>query len=388
MDKIREALKIARHDLRWCYKNEGIISGSRMVYWSWDSFFASFGALSLGDFEIVKKNLSLYLRYQKQNGNLPKRIANPWYAWRFVGIPIKENPTNQRPTYANSYYTALSLTQDTTFIIALAEYLEKSHDKMFAREAYPKLKKILDFLQSQEDEHGLLKEGIGGGWAESVLKRGEISFSNICYTQAYFCMAKISRTLKFKQEALKYQKRGELLRQKVNIIIWSDEDGGYYSDWIGHKRHHHFATDSNLLAILWDIADEEQTKKIQHKINELSLEDEIPIKLAYNKYSFWRIFIFNRIGGMKDYHVGFSWTWLGCVDVLVRLKLNQKSQALKNLQKIAQVIVRDQTVHETYKHGQAVSTLFYKSENPWAWGAGLFVYACKEAGITLENQSN
>ena len=359
------------------------MSGSRLVYWSWDSFFASLGSLRLQDNEIVKKNLDFYLRLQRADGAIPKRVAHPLYWMKFIGVPIRETKDRQRPTFFNSYFTAESIAQNPILIIAFEEYIRATNDLKFLDEHYNKLHGIFTYLKSREKKAGLLHEGMGGGWAESVLKRGAISFTNMCYARSLWAMAELAKTHGAFEDEKHYGEEFKRLKTTINHQLWSDSEGGYYSDWLGHLRHHHFATDGNLLAIWWDLASPAQAVLIQKKIDSLSLEDDVPIKLAYDSYSFWRIYIFNRIGGVKDYHVGFSWTWLGCVDVLVKLKMGKPELATVILEKIATKIVEDGTVHETYNNGKVVSTLFYKGEHPWAWGAGMFLYACSEAGYHL-----
>lgn len=388
MDVIDEAIEIARKDLRWCYHDRGILTGARLVYWSWDSFFASLGSLSLGDYTIVRKNIELYLSYQSKAGSIPKRISNPFYFMRFFGLHISEESSKQQPIFQNSYYTAPSIAQNPICVIAVHAYIEATGDHEFVKEHLAQLHRIFVYLEKNKGSFGLLKEGAGGGWAESVLKRGAITFTNICYARSLFCMGELCHAIGEYGWADQYHQQYTEIKEIINIWLWSDRDGGYYSDWLHRHRHHHFCTDGNLLAILWDIADEEKAQNIQDKIKELALEDDIPIRLAYSPYNYWRIFFVSRIAGLKDYHVGFSWTWLGCVDALVNIKRGEKQRAHQLLQRIAQVIVRDGTVHETYKNGQAVGTPFYKSEHPWAWGAGLFIKACAEAGYEVKEASD
>ena len=86
---------------------------------------------------------------------------------------------------------------------------------------------------------------------------------------------------------------------------------------------------------------------------------------------------------MKNYHIDFSWTWLGSIYALAKLKIGQRKEAVNILEKISRVIVRDGTVHEIYNNDKPVSIFFYKSEQPWAWSAGLFLYTCKKAGFKV-----
>ena len=64
----KNAFEIAKKSLKECYEKNGIIAGKVHYanHWARDSFYASWGALELGDFEIVKKNLELFLKYMKR----------------------------------------------------------------------------------------------------------------------------------------------------------------------------------------------------------------------------------------------------------------------------------------------------------------------------------
>jgi hypothetical protein len=361
------------------------LTGSRHVYWSWDSFFASFGALVIGDNEIVKKNLDLYISHQNPDGNIPKRIANPFYPLRFAGIPVKETPETQRPSFASPYYTGKSIAQGPVLVIAFYQYILKTKDLDFLKKNFTKLEKLMLFLKSHTYKSGLLKESIGGGWAESVLKRGAISYTNMCYARSLFCMEYLSRKLKKIGKAQKYKIEFEHIKDSIDFHLWEDCEGGFYSDWLGMSRHHHFTTDGNLLAILWDIADREKTARINKKLDQLLAKAEVPLPLAAGRYFFWRIYFMSQVVGLKNYHVAFSWLWLGCLAALVKLKIGEKSKALKILNLIGRVIVRDQTVHEIYRDNRVVKLPFYKSENPWAWGAGMFLYTCEMAGFKVRD---
>ena len=382
-DKIEKAIQIAKENLRQCYTKRGILTGSRQVYWSWDSFFASFGAIAIGDFDIVKTNLKLYLSYQRAGGEIPKRFANPLYSLRYIGLPIAETWPNQRPNYRSPYYTGPSLTQQPIFIIAFHHYIKKTDDIKFLRANFSKLVKIFKFLQNHSYKNGLLKESFGGGWAEGILKRGAIAFTNICYVRSLQCMKELADLIDKTEEAKFYALKAKRLNAKINQVLWSDDKEGFYSDWHGLSRHHFFAADSNILAILWGIADKDQTAKIDRRLNKLMAKSSIPMPVAESKYRAIRIFWTYLFSGMKNYHINFSWTWLGSSCALAKLKIGKKEQAVKILAKIAAAIVRDGTVHEIYYNDKPVNIFFYKSETPWAWSAGLFLYACEKAGFEV-----
>ncbi|MCX6809311.1 MAG: GH116 family glycosyl hydrolase [Candidatus Berkelbacteria bacterium] len=385
MTQIKEAIKIAKADLRSCYTKRGIKTGSRGVYWSWDSFFASFGSLEIDDFEIVKKNLRLYLDYQNKNGNIPKRVANPLYPLRFLKIPISEETSKQKPSYMSPYYTGKSISQCPVFIISFFQYVEKSKDLEFLKVNYSKLTKIINFLSNYTYNSGLLREAIGGGWAESVLKRGAISYTNMCYVKCLDCMSQMALLLHKKDNSDFYKSQYLFVKKSIDLKLWEDVGGGFYSDWFGFNRHHYFNSDGNLLAIWFDIADEGKILKINRQLNKLLNVSNPPLPLTSDRYYFWRIYFTNQLAGIKNYHVGFSWLWLGCLAALVKLKLGEKKKAIQILESISKVIARDKTVHEIYRKNKPIKLLFYKSESPWAWGAGLFIYACSKAGFKVQD---
>src|SRR5574341_2416982 len=76
VDTIRRAHRIAVRDLRACYNPDGIVAGRLHfnAYWARDGFWASFGALALGDFEQVRNHLDTYIRFQRPSGELPVRV--------------------------------------------------------------------------------------------------------------------------------------------------------------------------------------------------------------------------------------------------------------------------------------------------------------------------
>lgn len=388
---VSSALTVAVSDLRWCYRRRGIITGSRLVYWSWDSFFASLGSCLLGDLEVVKRNLTLYLDYQRADGLLPKRIAHKLYWLKYVGLPIRETEKSQRPTYSNSYFTDSCITQNATVCIALHAYIKASGDTEFFKEQEARIELAMVFLLGRQGKAGLLREGIGGGWAESVLKRGALAFTNMCYARSAWCLAELHATVGNKERETFYRSEFERIKNAINGLLWSDEHGGFYSDWFTHKiRYHHFSTDGNLLAILWDIASPSQSNSIQAKIAEYSLEEDVPIRTVYGPYARRWVYPFMYLGNMSNYHVGFSWTWLGCVDVMAKAKMGQRDEAVDMLRRISFVITRDKTVHEIYDKGQPVAKrilfFYYKSEHPWGWGAGMFIAACASVGILPDSR--
>ena len=83
--------------------------------------------------------------------------------------------------------------------------------------------------------------------------------------------------------------------------------------------------------------------------------------------------------GLKDYHNGLIWFWISCIASIAFFKNGYEKEGLDLLNKIAIKVNKDKTIYEVYtKKGKPMKNLFYRSEEGFAWSAGLFVWAYQE----------
>ena len=130
------------------------------------------------------------------------------------------------------------------------------------------------------------------------------------------------------------------------------------------------------MAITFNIANKKQSLKIQRCIKRFKINQAVPSKTNYPKYPSTRVSLINHLGGLGDYHNGLSWLWLGCLDAIAKNKIGMKKQAKQLLKQIAEIIVKHNGVYEVYEqNGKPVKRFLYKSEHPFAWSSGLFIYA-------------
>jgi hypothetical protein len=62
--------------------------------------------------------------------------------------------------------------------------------------------------------------------------------------------------------------------------------------------------------------------------------------------------------------------------VIALVRVGRLEEARELIYNMSRVIVRDGAVHEVYApNGAYASTLWYTSESPLTWSAGMFVYA-------------
>ncbi len=366
---VYEAKKIAIEDLRSNYGDLGIYAGpsKHHQYWARDSFIASFGSCSLGDFEQVKRNLNTFSRHQREDGHIPARIEENYHVLSVVGINLRRKRFKVLHKQSQPWATDV-IDSNAWFIIASYNYVLISGDRSWPRDNIQSLVKAGKWLSSKIDGKSLIREGFTANWLDCNFRRGNIASSNILVCEAFFLLDKLLP----QRVGKKYLALSSKLKDLINKYFW-DGKKGYFIDYIDPRGYQHseFASDGNLFSIWFGIADETQSRKILNFIDRNSLDD-IPMPSIFPRLVWWdhllNLFIF------PAYKTKNSYTWIGCLLPLARMAIKDK-RAFSNINRIAKTILKYKTCHEILaSDGKPVNIIFYKSEKQIAWTAGLFVY--------------
>jgi glycogen debranching enzyme len=369
---LQKAYRIACNDLRACYGAEGIYAGLHHFkdYWARDSFFASLGCLAIKDTDIVRKNLSLFLKSMRPDGQLPLRVGKSTLgvAASYAGFPIE----GRKPIYSIDKNKAFPVDQNSLVIISAHAYIRAAKDRDFLKKIIPLLEKA-ESWNSNQLKKGLIWETGYSNWADSIKKEGHVLYTNVCYCHSLRCLAELSGMISPKKSHI-YLEKFESVRKKINHDFWTGE---HYLDWINDSsQNNYFSTDGNMLAILWGIADHDKSIKIEEAAHVYELH-EVPSGCVHPPYPSRLISGQLKAIGLSDYHNGLSWIWLGCISAIARQKLGQHKEAIDLIERIASLIIKHGKVYEVYtKEGNPVERLIYKAEKPFAWSAGMFIYAC------------
>ena len=371
MQIIRQAYEIAKKDLRRCYGPLGIKTGAlRNTYWSWDSFFASFGALELGDTDVVEKNFNSFLKYQTLEGAIPRRISAPFLIYHLNTVSGRFYISKKVPSYNSFFIHRIPRFQNLVFLISFSHFIRKTNRIDYLRKNYSKLKKQLEFILTICDPlDKLLVEGTMENWSETIDKKGKVLFTNVLFYKALIEFSYLSTLMKEDN----YLKLAKEVKKNINKEFWNDD---YYIDRInGDKRYNILSTDGNISAILYDVCTKEQAIKIQKKMLEYNLSYPVPVKTNYPLYPWKDLYFLNKFF-LRNYHNNISKLWLGSLDCVAKYKIGMKKEAIEQLTKIAAQIVKDKTVVEVYdSDGKPLTTRFYRAERKFAWSAGLFIWA-------------
>ncbi|NTV23919.1 MAG: hypothetical protein HGA85_06135, partial [Nanoarchaeota archaeon] len=337
MDKISSARKIAAENLRSLYGEKGIFAGASHFndYWSWDSFYASLGSLALGDFDIARKNLDLFISGMKNDGQIPLRIGTTTLGIILSYIGFKQ--AKRFPVYNNDKSLSPPVIQNSLFLIAFHEYILAANDNAYLKKNISKVEDILSWnFAKDRDSDLLIEEDEYCNWADSIKKKGKVLYTNICHSYANKCVSDLYSMLGDMDKKRHYLSLHKKINKKIDDLFWN---GKYYIDWIDReKKHEYFSTDGNFLAIFWDIADRKKAVRIV-KASYGFTKKGVPGRCVHPPYPDSLVSPALRLIGLGDYHNGVSWIWLGAVCAIAKNRLGMKKEAHDIMEQLASLII-------------------------------------------------
>ncbi len=380
---IQKAISIARINLHKCYTEEGILAGQKnfIDFWARDSFWAMLGSIKLGDYDQVERNFNQFLSLQRRSGQIPYRIISVNQFLKY--LRIKKRFKIPIPNY-NSILGASVIDQNSLLLIAASEYIKNERGRKYIGEIFPKLEKTYSWLRKQiSPRFGLIKEGMFANWMDHVYKSGIVLNNNVLYYKASVAMAFIANEIGNNEQKGRYEKYAEKTKKKINQHMYN---GVFYLDWKGLKDHHYFETASNLLTIIWKIADGKISEDILDLIEKKLYKGFVP-KANFPSYHPLLVMPQHYIAGVYDY-AGYR-IWIGALYALALKKSGHREKAEKVMLNIAKKINEHKTIYEIYTpKGEPAKRPLYINESPFSWSAGVFIWTCCEIFENIDNISN
>ena len=346
--------------------------------WARDFGFATYGLLALEQFDTVKDTLDAYLWHQADDGKFPVKLHSMNVASRyFHSFFEREQPIEQmlKPKYITGHGTT-SLDGHALLLIAAQNYAWEAEDQEFLRRHWSQLKLAIQWMQlyRKEPNDPLLYQFAFSDWADSVARRGRVHYTNVVYWKALTSMAEASASLDIKQQAEFYTEEAERVSRSIHAHFWRDELGYFVTS--AHLDQ--LSSDGNLLAIAWGLATPDQAKSILNIMAAAKMAEPVPTQVAFPPYPPSLIAIENRLGGVGTYHTTAAWLWIGAWHVIALTKANRMEEAQELIKRITEIIVRERQLNEAHGlDGKPLASVWYKSESPLTWNAGMVLYAYK-----------
>lgn len=346
--------------------------------WARDFGFAVYGLLTLKQYNPIKETLEAFFYHQTSEGQLPVKLHSVDVVTRFLhSFFEREQPSELmlKPKYISGH-GAPSLDGQALLVIATLAYTQESGNTAFLEEHWTNLKaamRWLDGYRKLASDDPLLYQGAFADWADSIARHGRVLYTNVVYWKALSEMAVAATQLNLEQEAVAYFVQAENVLRAVNRHFWRP-DLGYF---VTSDELTQLSSDGNLLAIAWGLARYDQAESILKVMAQARMAEPVPTRVTYPSYPRHLIALENLLGGVGNYHTDASWLWIGAWHVIALVKIGHMEDAQQLVSRILQIILRDRQVNEVHApSGRPLSSMWYTSEAPLTWNAGMILYAC------------
>jgi glycogen debranching enzyme len=308
-----------------------------------------------------------------------------------------------------------SVDSNLWFILGHAFQYHATGDAVFLREEWPILEKALLWLRYQDSNGcGLLEVHEAADWADLLANRFNVLYDNVLWYAALRAMAEMSRALNL--DGSHYDCMADDVRHKIRIVLWvGDENKAEWGPGCpGHTEWKHTLSQvdpvlvkrpfflpyvafrdfgdycdvfGNLLAILFDVANPAQEKRILDYLHQVGIADPYPVRVLnpviHPGNKDWREYYRNNnLNLPEQYHNGGIWPFVGGFYVAALVKAGRMDEARHQLEKLAEVNrlgVEEEWEFNEWCHGRTGLPMGYPHQ---AWSAGMYVFAyhCVERG--------
>jgi len=320
--------------------------------WARDGAIILLGAIITEDSDLIKtsrQTLKTLKSYQTPIGQIPNVFL----------IDIK------KPKY-------YALDANTWWIIGVEKYFSKTHDQEFLTEFWPAVKKAIKWMRYQiKDISGLIDSPEASDWMDaSIGRRGKVFYNNCLYWKAIDSVNKLAKAVGEEDfDPAPYRGGGakdlKELKKRINLLFWPQPAGKkllhtwhdtFFEESIYPLREHYthyFSFEyyedrcdvfSNILAIIFGIADKEKQNKILQYFFKKKISSPYPVKVlnppilypnpTWNpKVDLYREKQYQNLPFY--YHNAGIWPFIGGFYILMLVKIGQKEKAKKELEKLA-----------------------------------------------------
>jgi 1,2-diacylglycerol 3-alpha-glucosyltransferase len=369
------SISLAQKALVACLTEFGFVAGAHhfVDLWARDSLFATFGVHDSRLNAASRKTIETFLSHQREDGLIPYLILRGKHT---IGKYFGRHTFYKKPKAEFRSHLTFGTVPDggVLTIIATRRYVEQTNDTAFLKKHYTKLVKAFAWYEHRFNQR-LIFEWFACEWADALLKIGKTLYTNVLYWKAAEDIAWMAKKLKKTNESLRYQKRAARIAHDIRKEFWT---GSYFADWVDYKRQDYFATHPNMLTIVLGLTTKKEATMILAHAKKTTWNGWT-MRNSYPRYPLSRVPLLHLVTGMADYHNGLLWLQPGILYAMALKTVGNIREAKQVLQGIANHIVRHGGAHEVYEQdGSPVKRLFYLSEQPFAWSAGLFLWAHKE----------
>jgi glycogen debranching enzyme len=358
-DKTLEAYQKAIETVKICSTKYGLFaSGGKNGYkgvWARDTVITFLGASLIGDKkfkETFKRSLSILGDNQSKLGEIPNAV-----------LEFQKN-------HPQVDYKSIDST--LWFIIGHHLYKKRYNESSLFRKYKKVIDKALVWLSYQDFGNEVLLDQLPTtDWQDAFPSR----YGKTINTQALYYAA-----LLLSQDHNKAAELKSIVNHNKDHGLW-DKDYYYSYRWKNHGKYKElgdwFDSLGNLLAIIFDLTEKKQAKKILNYIKQNKINRPYPMKTIYppirkgSKY--WQNYYMDCEAGRPNHYLnGGIWPFIGGFYILALIKLRKIKEARQELKNLAEANLKDNTFPEWINPIDKTTHGVFQ-----AWSAGTYILAYK-----------
>ena len=357
--------------------------------WARDSVITSLGALfSPGHEDCLRVSLHTLAGQQSELGAIPNNVS----------------VATGRLDHTN----AGSVDSNLWFILGHAFQHRANPNLGFLEAEWPALEKALLWLRYQDSNGcGLLEVHEAADWADLLANRFNVLYDNVLWYASLRAMADLSTALG--KDRAHFDELADDVRHKIRIVLWVGEESRdeWGPDCPGHTEWKHTLSQvdpvlvkrpyflpfvafrdfgdycdvfGNLLAILFDVANPAQEKRILDYMRQVGIAEPYPVRVLnpviHPGNKDWREYYpNNNLNLPEQYHNGGIWPFVGGFYVAALVKVGRLDEARRQLERLAEVNrlgVEEEWEFNEWCHGRTGQPMGYPHQ---AWSAGMYIFA-------------
>jgi glycogen debranching enzyme len=357
--------------------------------WARDSVITSLGALLTPGHELcLKRSLETLAGQQSELGAIPNNVS----------------VATGRLDHTN----AGSVDSNLWFILGHAFQYRATGDDKFIRRQWPALEKALLWLRYQDSNGcGLLEVHEAADWADLMANRFNVLYDNVLWYAALKAMSEMAGAVG--QEKDQYAEMADDVRHKLRIVLWigPENDDEWGENCPGHTEWKHTLSQvdpvlvkrpfflpyiafrdfgdycdvfGNLLAILFNVANPAQSKRILDYLHQVGIAELYPVRVLhpviYPGNKDWREYYRNNnLNLPEQYHNGGIWPFVGGFYIAALVKAGRMNEAHRQLAKLAEVNqlgIDEEWEFNEWCHGRSGQPMGHPHQ---AWSAGMYLFA-------------
>ena len=265
-----------------------------------------------GRTHMVKEQILTLSKGISPDGNCPSAVKADYSAWW-------GNHYDSPSFLAMMLYDYIHYTKDTDFLNTLVDGVT----------IYEKAAAAVNKLSTFADDTCLLyKDGLYNkrDWADEVNRNGYVTYNEILYARALFCLSKMAAILGKDADASMYERWFDKVKEVINRELW-DENLGYYINYKSPEHTKRNLSIDTVFACIFGIADDKKAIRMLKNM-ELLLECKNNPAIKCKDFGVMSVYPFyvgakaacNKSTQPYNYHNGANWPYLSAMYAYAKRK--------------------------------------------------------------------